>query len=390
MRKLRFLIFFLIGSFFLFSAYTAIVKALECDTERLAYENASDQDKISKNQAYQSCLSSQVNKLGAQAKTLSNQIAQFDAQIRLTSLKIAETEEKILLLGGRIDQLEASISDLSTAFSSRAVETYKMTRSGLPFFLLISSNDLSEAVTRYNYLQRIQEADQTLLGRLQTAQTEYKGEKSNQEDLQKELERQKTTLSSQKAAKANLLAVTRNDEKTYQSLLAKARAEYAAIVAITAGKGVETEVGHVNEGQRIASVIQGSSCNSSGTHLHFIVRKPGGITDNPFNYLKGGISYNNISGGDPFNPSGGWEWPINPTINYSQGYGSTWAIRNTWVGSIYSFHNGIDINGSSSEIKAVKGGKLYRGSYNVGCLLRYVRVDHDDSDIDTLYLHVDY
>ena len=96
----------------------------------------------------------ELTRLGSQAKTLSNQIAQFDAQIRLATLKIAETEEKILLLGGRIDQLETSITDLSNAFTSRAVETYKMSRSGLPFFLLISSSDLSEAVTRYNYLQR--------------------------------------------------------------------------------------------------------------------------------------------------------------------------------------------------------------------------------------------
>ena len=45
---------------------------------------------------------------------------------------------------------------------------------------------------------------------------------------------------------------------------------------------------------------------------------------------------------------------------------------------------------SSSEVKAVKGGTLYRGSYGVGCQLRYVRVAHDDSDLETYYLHVNY
>lgn len=340
---------------------------------------------------------SQVNILSTQAKTLSNQIAQFDAQIKLATLKISQIEEKITLLSGRIDQLETSLDSLTVAFSGRAVETYKLSKLENGFVFILSAQGLAEAVSRYHYLQKIQEADRSLLMRLQEAQTAYRGEKIDQEELQKELEIQKTQLGSQKAAKAFLLTATKNDEKKYQQLLAQARSEYEAIQAIIAGKGDETEAGHVGQGQRIASIIQGASCNSSAAHLHFIVRKPGGVTDNPFSYLQSGVSFENCSGsscgssdGDLFNPGGSWPWPLSPSIRFSQGYGNTWAVKNTWVGKIYSFHNGIDIGGSSSEVKAVQGGNLYRGSYNVGCLLRYVRVDHDDSDLDTLYLHVNY
>ena len=340
----------------------------------------------------------ELGRLSQQAKTLSGQMAQFDAQIKLTSLKIVQTEEKILLLGGRIDQLEGSLTALAKAFSSRVVETYKVAKSGSGFFFLISSGDLNQAVARFHYLQKIQEADRVLLEKLQKAQTLYKTEKGDQEDLQNQLETQKKNLDNQKAAKAYLLAATKNDEKKYQQLLAQARAEYEAIQAIIAGKGSETEVGQVGEGQRIANIIQGASCNSSASHTHFIVRKPGGVTDNPFSYLQGGIAYENCSGsscgssdGDTFNPGGSWIWPISPKIRFTQGYGYTWAVQNTWVGRIYKFHNGIDIvSDSSSEVKAVKAGKLFQGSYNVGCLLKYVRVDHDDSDVDTLYLHINY
>jgi len=165
-----------------------------------------------------------------------------------------------------------------------------------------------------------------------------------------------------------------------------------------AGKGTEEEVGKVNQGQRIASVIQGTSCNSSGAHLHFTIAQ-NGSTQNRFDYLNAGIDYENCSGpgscspADPFNPHGSWDWPISSKIKFTQGYGSTWAIANTWVGRIYSFHNGIDISSlSSSEIRTVRSGTLYRGSYTGynGCRLRYVRVDHDDSDLDTFYLHVNY
>ena len=340
----------------------------------------------------------EITKLKSQASTLSNQIAQYDAQIRLTGLKITQTEEKILLLGGRIDQLETSLQVLTRAFTSRVVQTYKMSRLNEPYILLMSAPDLEVAVSSFHYLQKIQENDRDLLVRLEKAQINYEEEKVDQEELQSQLEEQKIVLGAQKSAKANLLEQTRNDEKKYQSFLASARAEFEAIQAIIAGKGSEEEVGKVSQGQRIASVIQGASCNSSGEHLHFIVGQNGN-TQNPFSYLRVGVDFENCSGsscgssdGDPFSPSGSWDWPINPRIKFSQGYGSTWAVRNTWVGNVYSFHNGIDINSDSPDVKAVRAGTLYRGSYSGsnGCRLRYVRVDHDENDLDTFYLHINY
>ncbi len=184
-----------------------------------------------------SACNEQISILQNQANTLSNQIAQFNAQIRLTTLKISQTEEKIILLGGRIDQLEVSLTALTKAFTSRAVETYKMAKVGDPFMILISASDLSEAIFRFHYLQKIQEADRDLLQKLQSAQTTYKGEKASQEELQRELEKQKQTLASQKQAKATLLAVTRNDEKKYQNLLTNAKAQLAAFSRFTSSQG---------------------------------------------------------------------------------------------------------------------------------------------------------
>lgn len=363
-----------------------------------AQENTQDQ-KLKELQEQIKQYEEELSRLRSQSATLSNQIAQYDAQIKLASLQIEETQREIELLEGRIDQLETSLDALSRAFSSRAAETYKMVKLGDPLLFLISSPNLSTAVSRFHYLKLIQRYDQDLLVKLQSTQTTYQGQKSDKEDLQKRLEKQKANLDAQKAAKASLLAVTKNDERYYQRLLAQAKSELEAIQSILAGKGVEEEVGKVSEGQRIASIIQGASCNSSGTHLHFMVSRNRSAL-NPFNYLKGGVDYENCSGsfcsssdGDLFNPSGSWNWPIAPRIKFLQGYGSTWATKNTWVNRIYQFHNGIDIDSySSSEVRAVKSGTLYRGSYigNGGCRLRYVRVHHDDSDLDTYYLHVNY
>jgi peptidoglycan hydrolase CwlO-like protein len=179
----------------------------------------------------------QISKLQGQASTLKNQIAQFDAQIKLTTLKIADTQNKIAQLGGRIDQLEVSLNDLTTAFSSRAVETYKLSKFENNFSFIMSASDINDAVTRFHYLEKIQEADRSLLEKLQEAQTTYIGEKQSQETLQGELKKQQANLNSQKAAKNSLLTATKNDESKYQSLLSQARAQLAAFRSFVASQG---------------------------------------------------------------------------------------------------------------------------------------------------------
>ncbi len=182
----------------------------------------------------------EIGRLQSQANTLSNQIAQFNAQIELTQLKIDQTKEKILLLGGRIDQLEGSLSSLTAAFSSRVVETYKMNRLGDALWFLFSSGDLNQVVSRYRYLQKIQEADRELMVRLQRAQDVYQEEKTDQEELHAELEGQEKVLGAQKEAKNQLLSVTKSSEKKYQQLLSEAKAQLAAFRRFAAGHGGAT------------------------------------------------------------------------------------------------------------------------------------------------------
>jgi len=332
----------------------------------------------------------ELQRLRSEARTLSNQIAQYDAQIRLALLKISETEEKIILLGGRIEQLETSLQALETAFSSRVVKTYKMARFNQPLLMLISSPDLSSAVSGFHYLKKIQEADRSLMIRLGEAQGIYREEKTDQEDLQEELEGQKIQLDNQKASKAKLLEITRNDEKQYQALLAKARAEFEAIQAILAGKGEETEVGTVSEGDRIASVIGGASVCSTGAHLHFEVAKDG-INHNPASLLSDkSVQWDNAPDG-PFSFTGSWSWPMVDPIRITQGYGMTYyASQLNYYGG--SPHSGVDmINDSNHSVKAVKPGTLYRGSIPCGGgTLRYVRVKHNVDGYDTYYLHINY
>jgi len=350
----------------------------------------------------------QIDELEKQKNSLSQQISLMDKQIQVATLKILQTETQIKILeqeigvlSGKIVRLEDSLDFLSKALLSRVTESYKRGKID-PLSLLFLSKNFSQFINNLHLLQTVQLHDRTMLLSMETTRTSYDDQKQlkvkAQADLvklQKQLVTQKQQLNSQIADRKRLLEETKGKEANYQKLLAQARAELEAISGILAGNGTEKEMRKVSEGERIASLIPGESCNSSGTHLHFIVYRDN-QTLNPFNFLKS-VDYENCSGsrcgstdGDPFNPSGNWNWPLNPKIQFNQGYGYTWAIQHTWVGRIYNFHNGIDLQSDSLEVKAVKSGTLYWGSYIGNCVLRYVKVHHDEEGYDTYYLHINY
>ncbi len=347
-------------------------------------------------------LQKKVTDLQSQGKTLSSQINVMDSQIKLTQARIDATEaeineltDDITVAEKKINNLEGSLEDITKVLINRIKATYQIGTIE-PLQVLLSSSTVTDFFSRANYLRIAQAHDKKLIYNTVQARNDYEnqkeifeGKKQRVLSLQTQLEGYTKQLDNDKKAKQTLLKDTQNDEKKYQELLAKAQSEYAAIQGIVAGNGAETAAGYVTAGSRIASVIAGASCNSSGAHLHFIVGRSGSTYD-PFSYLKG-IEIDNQSGGDPANPTGSWDWPLSGPIKYFQGYGETWAVRNTWVGRIYRFHNGIDIAGSSYEVRAVQSGSLFRGSYSGsgGCRLPYVRVRHEDG-LDTFYLHVNY
>jgi peptidoglycan hydrolase CwlO-like protein len=358
----------------------------ECEKKIAEYEA-----KLTEVRNQKSTLSSQIN-------FMNTQIALTTVRIQQTEYAIQKTEEEIVNLGEKIEGLDSSLDQLGKVILRKIIEGYK--RREVPYLnIFLDSDKASVLFNRLKYARATQENDRRIAFQIQQAKLNFEVQKDVREkkkieldELKVNLDQQQTDLANQKAAKQTLLAQTQNDERVYQSLLARARAEFAAIQGIIAGAGTETKLRDVSRGETIASVIPGASCNSSGGHLHFIVQE-GGSVNNPFNYLNS-VGFENCSGsscgsgdGDAFNPSGSWDWPLNPTIRMNQGYGETWAVKNTWVGSIYRFHNGIDITGSSLNVLAVADGELYRGSYAVGCALSYAKLVHKGSNIATFYLH---
>lgn len=361
-------------------------------------------DDVECNKQKQQCWEAKIDETQAQATTLTSTINLLNGQIALQQLQINQTlaeisqlEEEVDELGQRIEGLGFSLDRLGTVLIGRVRAEYKQGRSS-PALRLLGADNLSNLVTQMKYLLLAQRQTAEVMERTETQRLEYDEQKTLKEEKQQELkdkkavlQGQRATLDQQKKDQQFLLDQTKANEAVYQAELAKTLAELAAIQSIVAGYGSESYVKEVNQGDGIATIIAGASACSTGAHLHFEVTKDGYHRD-PASYLKStSILWNNSPDGS-FSIYGGWEWPVNNAARVTQGYGMTYYARAGYYGG--APHTGIDMVSKSSgdyTIKAVRKGKLYRGSIACGGgLLRYVKVDHSDDSEDTFYLHINY
>jgi peptidoglycan hydrolase CwlO-like protein len=366
----------------------------------------SDQDEyLNCNKDKQSCWESKIKESQNAAVSLSSTISILNGQINIQQLQIDQTlaeinklEREITDLTNRISGLNLSLDRLSTVFIERVQAQYKRQHLS-PLQILLKSSSISQTMSQFKYLHQAQEQTTTAMHQAETQKQTYDEQKLLKEAKQAEIEKKRKTLEQQRAGLTKqrseqqfLLQETKNNEAEYRRELEKTMAELGAIQSIIAGQGAESKVGDINQGDRIASIIVGSSTCSTGSHLHFEVVKDGMHRD-PAGYLKNvSVQWSNSPDG-AFGLGGDWEWPVDNPAKINQGYGMTYyaRVKRSYGGEP---HTGIDMISKDSgnyAIKAVKAGTLYRGSIKCGGgQLRYVKVDHKDDAYTTYYLHVNY
>jgi peptidoglycan hydrolase CwlO-like protein len=232
-KKIIFILLF--GLLILFSS-SLKVKAADCDDK-------SGSEKVT-------CLENKVSSLRGQANTLSSQISIMDSQINLTQARIEANEKAILDLSLDIDTatkkittLQDSLKKITERFMKRVVVTYEAGNVG-PMEILLSSSNISNLLTRLNYLKIVRAHDQRNIVDVQQATNDYTNQKDileakrkKIEDLKKQLEAYTNQLAREKRSKQTLLTETQGNEATYQQLLAQAKAQLAAFSNFASSRG---------------------------------------------------------------------------------------------------------------------------------------------------------
>ena len=181
------------------------------------------------------CYQKILDSLASQANTLAGQIAFYDAQIKLVLSKITQTEDQIVSISAKINFLEDKLQEKSRLLETQIRLSYKQGQLD-PLRIFLSSDDVSQLISRFKYLQIVQSTNRRFLAETQTIQNSYSQQKTLIQDSQKKLDAQKKNLASIRVERDNLLKQTKNSEASYQKLLAQAKAQLAAIRNFVSGR----------------------------------------------------------------------------------------------------------------------------------------------------------
>ena len=197
-----------------------------------------------------SCLEGKLAQVQEQKTTLTNTINIIASKISLQELSISQTlaeinqlEKEITLLDDRIGTLNLSLDQLTEMLLERVRTKYKK-QLITPQIDFTQNKLTNNQVIAGKYVAQASQQTAIIMHKAEIQRRLFDSQKQRKEEVQatleekkRLLEQQKRELANQKAAQQQLLAVTKNDERTYQQLLANAQAEIASLKNYSTSKG---------------------------------------------------------------------------------------------------------------------------------------------------------
>ncbi len=197
-------------------------------------------------QETKNCLERKIDETQEEAQTLTGAISIINGQVSLQQLQVSQTQAEIYYLESEIDELSERISGLSLSLDrlsgmliKRIQASYKQYRTS-PLIAIFTTDQFTTFISQYKYLQQAEKQTAAAMEEAENQRLLYDEQKTLKEIKQEQLQEKRQQLQAQqlelertRAEKERLLAQTKNDEATYQRLLAKAQAEISSIRAYT-------------------------------------------------------------------------------------------------------------------------------------------------------------
>ena len=193
-------------------------------------------EKISSNQNEQISLKQTIS-------TITSKINLAQAKINQTQAQINALEKEISVLDGVLVTVTDSMDQLEVIYTARVRESYRRSRA-TPVDLIFSTTSIGDYFSKLKYLNTVKTKDQLILAELERSRIDYDQRKEDKVTKQKEVEKLKVTLVSQRRTldaqqkeKQNLLTLTQNDEIKFQKMLSDAKANLAALRRFVVSQG---------------------------------------------------------------------------------------------------------------------------------------------------------
>ena len=311
------------------------------------------QGKIDQANQKKGVLSDEIADLSSQIDGYETQVAALRAEERDAEIRLEAKQEELDTAQAEVDSaykdlkiLAARLKRSLEVLKQRLVAIYQSGDTDIAE-LVLTSKDYGDLLQRSEYLQQIQDRDETIVGRVRSLRDE-------QQAIFVRLKKAKDTIEAARdeiAAEEQNLATARQAVESQQNKLMAARSERAAAV-----DQIDSHLGALEEIEAdLQAKIQEQIAAASG-----LTTLPVGPMAAP--------------------SAAGLIWPVSGTL--SSGFGG----RSSPGGVGTTYHEGIDIAvPEGTPIRAAKGGTVISASYNGG-YGNYTCIDHGDA-LSTCYGH---
>lgn len=184
----------------------------------------------------------EISKKQNEAQSLENQVSIFELQIKQSQAEIDATNLTIKQLTSAISQKEKNISqkeseiDYQNALLARYLREVARNENGSLLEFLLKNRKFSDFFNDLNSISNIQNQIHDTLSKIKNLKEklikekeDLESDKLEQEQLKKIQTRQKKSIENTKKEKQKLLEQTKGQEKLYQQLIIKARADIETI-----------------------------------------------------------------------------------------------------------------------------------------------------------------